>query len=87
MVPNKFARAAPTAFLEQLVRRKHSLFDRLRVEPELAARDRVYERADQFKERMDQERNVYDQRLGKAFWVVRLENVQDLDNTPAPRKR
>jgi hypothetical protein len=35
---------------------------------------------------MDQERDVYEQRLGKAFWVVRLENVQDLDNTPAPKK-
>lgn len=28
---------------------------------------------------MDQERHVYDQAFGEAFWVVHLENVQDLD--------
>ena len=59
---------------------------RLRVELELVPRDRVNEWADHFEERVDQERDVYDERLGKAFWVVRLENVQDLDNTPAPKK-
>ena len=60
--------------------------DRLRVELELVARDRVHERADHFEERVDQERDVYDQRLGKAFGVVHLENVQGLDNTQAPKK-
>jgi hypothetical protein len=86
VVPHEIARAAPTALLEQLVRREHSVLDRVRVELELVARDRVHERADHFEERVDQERDVYDQRLGKAFWVVRLENVQGLDNTPAPNK-
>ena len=86
MVPHKIACAAPTAFLEQLIRREDSVLDRVRVELELVARDRVHERADNFEERVDQEWDVNDQRLGKAFWVVHLENVQDLYNTPVPKK-
>ena len=86
MVPHKFTRAAPAAVLEELVGREQALLDRLWVELHLVARDRVDERADHFEERVDQEGYVQDQRRAQAFYVVRLEDIHDLDkksaNTP-----
>ena len=79
MIPHEFARAAPAAVLEELVGREQPIFDRLRVELHLVARDRVDQRADHLVERVQQEGHVQDQRRAQAFRVVRLQNVQDLD--------
>ena len=78
MVPHKFARAAPAALLEELVRREQAILDRLWIELHLVARDRVDEWLDHAEERLDQEGDVQDQCRAQAFWVVRLEDIQDL---------
>lgn len=79
MVPHKFARATPAALLEELVRREQAILDRLWIELHLVARDRVDEWLDHAEERLDQEGDVQDQRRAQAFWVVRLEDIQDLE--------
>ena len=78
VVPHKVALAAPAAFLDELVGLEEPIFDRLRVELHLVARDGVDERPDHLEERLEQEGDVQDQRGAQALGVVRLENIQDL---------
>lgn len=68
----------PAKLLPDIVRREEPVLDDLGVEPHLVARDGIDERVDELVKGIQHPGDVDDQGTPETFWVMGLQNVQDL---------